>query len=366
MKKNKNNLKEPFVRIVKRDNIKIQNIICIYAIAIIIGLFLSGIISVMFSHKGLGDFFESLFTGALGSERKIWLLLQDTSLLLGTSMALLPAFKMKFWNLGGNGQILVGCLSAIACMFYLGGKIDDSIIIPIMLLASVVSGAVWAAIPAIFRAKFNTNESLFTLMMNYIAQGLVSLCITIWVKSGSGVLSPISYGNIPDIGNKYLLPIILFVGITILMHIYLRSSKHGYEISVVGESINTAKYVGIKVDKVIIRTMVLSGAIAGLVGFILAGSINHTISTASANNMGFTGIMTTWLAAFNPLIIILTSFFITFISKGMVEVRKTFMFTNDSISNIVVGIIYFAVIICSFFINYKLVFRKKEKEEIKK
>lgn len=366
MKKNKNNLKEPFVRIVKRDNIKVQKVILIYVLAVICGLLLSSLISVMFSQKGLGDFFKSLFTGALGSERKIWLLLQDTSLLLGTSMALLPAFKMKFWNLGGNGQILVGCLAAIACMFYLGGKVDDSIIILLMLIASVAAGAIWAAIPAIFRAKFNTNESLFTLMMNYIAQGLVSLCITIWVKSGSGVLVPIPYGNIPDIGNKYFLPIILFIVITILMHIFLRSSKHGYEISVVGESINTAKYVGIKVDKVIIRTMILSGAIAGLVGFVLAGSVNHTISTASANNMGFTGIMATWLASFNPLIIILTSFFITFISKGMVEVRKTFMFTNDSISNIVVGIVYFAVIICSFFINYKLVFRKKEKEEIKK
>ena len=366
MKKNNNNLKEPLVRIVKRDNIKIQKIILIYSIAIIGGLLLSGLISMMFSDKNLVDFFQSLFTGAFGSERKFWLLLQDTSLLLGTSMALLPAFKMKFWNLGGNGQILVGCLAAIACMFYLGGKVDDSIIIPLMLLASVTAGAIWAAIPAIFKAKFNTNESLFTLMMNYIAQGLVSFCIAVWVKSGSGVLAPISYGNIPDIGNKYLLPIILFVLITVLMHVYLRSSKHGYEISVVGESINTAKYVGIKVDKVIIRTMILSGAIAGLVGFILAGSINHTISTASANNMGFTGIMATWLATFNPLMIILTSFFITFISKGMVEVRKTFMFTNDSISNIVVGIVYFAVIVCSFFINYKIVFKKNEKEEIKK
>ena len=158
----------------------------------------------------------------------------------------------------------------------------------------------------------------------------------------------------------------MFVVITVLMYIYLRFSKHGYEISVVGESVNTAKYVGIKVDKVIVRTMLLSGAIAGIVGFVLAGSINHTISTTSANNMGFTGIMVTWLAAFNPLIMILTSFFITFISNGMVEVRKTFMFTNDSISNIVVGIVYFAIIVCPFFINYKLVFRKHEKEEIKK
>lgn len=366
MKKNTNNLKEPFVRIVKRDNITISKVIIIYSVALIVGLLLSGVICTLFSSKNLIDFFESLFNGAFGSERKLWLLLQDTSLLLGTSIALLPAFKMKFWNLGGNGQILIGCLSAIACMFYLGGKVDDSVIILLMLLASVFSGALWAVIPAIFKAKFNTNESLFTLMMNYIAQGLVSLCITIWVKTGSGILAPIPYGNIPEIGNKYLLPIILFTLITILMYIYLRFSKHGYEISVVGESINTAKYVGIKVNKVIIRTMILSGAIAGLVGFVLAGSINHTISTVSANNMGFTGIMTTWLATFNPLIMILTSFFITFISKGMIDVRKTFMFTNDAISNIVVGIIYFIVIVCSFFINYKLIFRKKDKEEIKK
>lgn len=364
--KKKSNSKEPFVRIVKRDNIKIKNIILIYSIAVIGGLLISSFISMLFSDKGLVAFFQSLFEGAFGSDRKFWLLLQDTALLLGTSMALLPAFKMKFWNLGGNGQILIGCLAAIACMFYLGGKVDDGIIIPIMLFASVFAGALWALIPAFFKAKFNTNESLFTLMMNYIAQGLVSLFITIWVKSGSGVLAPIQYGNIPDIGNKYLLPIILFAIITVVMHIYLRFSKHGYEISVVGESINTAKYVGIKVDKVIIRTMIVSGAIAGLVGFVLAGSINHTINTTSANNMGFTGIMATWLAVFNPLLIILTSFFITFISKGMMQVRKTFMFTNDSISNIVVGVVYFAVIICSFFINYRLVFRKKEKEEIKK
>ncbi len=366
MKKDKSDLKEPLVRIVKRDNIKLPKIILIYAVAIIAGLLLSGFVSILFSEKGIGDFFQSLFAGAFGSERKIWLLLQETSLLLGTSIALLPAFKMKFWNLGGNGQILVSCLAAIACMFYLGGNVSDSVIIPLMLVTSVVAGALWAVIPAIFKAKFNTNESLFTLMMNYIAQGLVSLCITIWVKSGSGVLSPLEHGNIPEIGNKYLLPIIMFVLVTVFMHIYLRSAKHGYEISVVGESINTAKYVGIKVDKVIIRTMIFSGAIAGLVGFILAGSINHTISTASANNMGFTGIMATWLASFNPLLVMLTSFFITFISKGMVEVRKTFMFTNDSISNIVVGIVYFAVIICTFFINYKLVFRKKEKEDFKK
>jgi simple sugar transport system permease protein len=286
-------------------------------------------------------------------------LLQDTALLLGVAVALGPAFKMKFWNLGGNGQILVGCLAAISCMFYLGGKIPDALLILIMTVASIIAGAVWGVLPAIFKAHFDTNESLFTLMLNYIATGLVSMFITIWVKSGSGVLEPLKAGNFPDLfGSKYLLTVLVFFILAVLMFIYLKYTKHGYEIAVVGDSPNTAKYIGIDVKRVIIRTMIISGALAGVVGLFLAGGIHHTISTASANNMGFTAIMATWLAAFNPLVMMGTCFFIIFISRGMVEVRGNFGFTNDSIANIVIGLVYFCVIACSFFITYRVVFRK--------
>jgi len=274
-------------------------------------------------------------------------------------VALVPAFKMKFWNLGGNGQILVGCLAAIACMFYLGGKLPDAVLILLMTVASIVAGAVWGLLPAIFKAHFGTNESLFTLMLNYIATGLVSMFITIWVKSGSGVLVPLNWGHFPELfGNKYLLTVLVFVILAVLMYVYLNYTKHGYEIAVVGDSPNTAKYIGIDVKRVIIRTMIISGALAGIVGLFLAGGIHHTISTASANNMGFTAIMATWLAAFNPLVMIGTCFFIIFISRGMVEVRGDFGFTNDSIANIVIGLVYFCVIACSFFITYRVVFRK--------
>ena len=185
------------------------------------------------------------------------------------------------------------------------------------------------------------------------------MCITIWVKSGSGVLVPLSSGNFPEIfGSKYLLTVIVFFVLAVLMFIYLKYTKHGYEIAVVGDSPNTAKYIGINVKRVIIRTMLLSGALAGVVGLFLAGNIHHTISTASANNMGFTAIMATWLAAFNPLVMMGTCFFIIFISRGMVEVRAGFGFTNDSIANIVIGLVYFCVIACSFFITYRIVFRK--------
>ena len=351
--------KEPLLRLVKRDVLSKKKVVLIYAIAIVASLILSSLICSLFSSKNPLSFFVSLFNGALGSSRRIWLLLQDTALLLGVAVALVPAFKMKFWNLGGNGQILVGCLAAISCMFYLGGKLPDPLLILIMTVASVTAGAIWGVLPAIFKAYFDTNESLFTLMLNYIATGLVSMFITIWVKSGSGVLEPLSSGNFPDLfGSKYLLTVLVFFVLAVFMYVYLKYTKHGYEIAVVGDSPNTAKYIGIDVKKVIIRTMIMSGALAGIVGLFLAGGIHHTISTASANNMGFTAIMATWLAAFNPLVMMGTCLFIIFISRGMVEVRASFGFTNDSIANIVIGLVYFCVIACSFFITYKVVFRK--------
>ena len=366
MKQIEHNKKEPLFHIIKRDSISIQKKIALYAGAIVLGLLLGGIICSLFSSKNPIDFFASLFKGAVGTSRRIWLLLQDTALLLGVSLALAPAFRMKFWNLGGNGQILMGCLSYVAAMFYLGGKLPDIVVTLIGLGAGIIVGAIWALIPALFKAFFNTNESLFTLMMNYIASGLVATAITVWVKTGSGVLTPLNNGGIPELGNKHLLTILVFFLLAGAMYAYLKYSKQGYEISVVGESTNTAKYIGISVRKVIIRTMIISGAIAGLVGAFIGGAIDHTVATSSASNMGFTAIMTSWLAAFNPLVMIASSFFITFVSKGMTQVRKDFSFTNDAIANIVIGIIYFVVIAVTFFLSYRVVFREGAFDGVKK
>ena len=366
MKLTEHNKKEPLFHIVKRDSISVQKKIALYAGAIVLGLLLGGIICSLFSSKNPIDFFASLFKGAVGTSRRIWLLLQDTALLLGVSLALAPAFRMKFWNLGGNGQILMGCLSYVGTMYYLGGKLPDFLVMLLGLIAGVAVGALWALIPALFKAFFNTNESLFTLMMNYIASGLVGTCLTIWVKTGSGVLTPLNNGGIPEVGNKHLLTILLFFILAGAMYAYLKYSKQGYEISVVGESTNTAKYIGISVRKVIIRTMIISGAIAGLVGAFVGGAIDHTVSTSSASNMGFTAIMTSWLAAFNPLVMIASSLFITFVSKGMTQVRKDFSFTNDAIANIVIGIIYFVVIAVTFFLSYRVVFREGAFDGVKK
>ena len=352
-------IKEPLFHVIKRGEINTKKRVSIYAAAVLISLVITSVFCVISSAENNPfQMFISLISGVFETERRIWLFLRDTALLLTVSMALVPAFKMKFWNLGANGQILMGCLVCVACMHNLGGKVSEVLLVLIMIVSSVSVGVVWALLPAVFKAFFKTNESLFTLMLNYIAAGLVTVTIAVWAPMGSGSLSPEEYGHLPDIGNRYLLTIIVATLVTAFIYFYMKRSKHGFELAVVGESENTARYVGINVQKVVIRTLALSGGICGLVGLLIGGSINHTVSSTIVNNMGFTAIMTTWLGKCNPLIIIGTCAFITFVSQGMGQVKQDFGFYNDAIGNVVLGIIYFFIIGCEFFISYKVIFRK--------
>ena len=228
-------------------------------------------------------------------------------------------------------------------------------------------GVLWGVIPAFFKAKFNTNETLFTLMMNYVAMQLVSFCIVFWENPKDsntvGVINSATQGGwLPSIfGQKYRLNIIVVAVITVIMYIYLKYSKHGYEISVVGESENTAKYIGINVKKVIIRTMALSGALCGIAGFLLVSGTDHSITTNTVSGMGFTAIMVSWLAKFNPIVMTLTSFLIVFLERGAGEIAMSFQL-NESISDILTGIILFFIIGSEFFVNYKIRLRGKHVE----
>ena len=363
------NKKEPFFHIVKRDALPWYQAVGIRAVAIVLALVLCGILTTITTGIDPIEVYKSIFTGAFGTERKTWITLQNLSILLLIALALTPAFKMKFWNIGGEGQVLIGGLAAGACMICLGDKLPNVVLILVMVLASIVAGAFWGFVPAFFKAKWNTNETLSTLMMNYIATQLVAFYTIVWeVPKGSGKIGIINQnsnaGWLPQIfGSKYLLSIVVAIVVTLLMYIYLNYSKQGYEISVVGESENTAKYVGIKVEKVIVRTMLLSGAVCGLVGLLLVGGINHTITTTIAGGQGFTGVLVSWMSKFNPLTMVFSSFLIIFMDRGAGEISTAFGL-NHSYADILTGIILFFIIGCEFFISYRLQFRKKAEKEV--
>lgn len=370
MAKNNNTVHEPLFHIVKRDSMPKLNSLLIRIGSILFALIFCGILTMVLTGENPISVYVTMFEGAFGSTRKFWKLMQSLAMLLCVSLALTPAFKMRFWNIGGEGQVLIGGLATTACMILLGDKVPNGLLILIMVVASVLAGAIWAIIPAIFKAKFNTNETLFTLMMNYVGIQLVSYFCMYWENpKGAGKIGIINRateaGWFPTIGGQnYLLNIIIVAIITVAMYIYLKYSKHGYEIAVVGESENTARYIGINVNKVILRTMALSGAVCGIAGLLLVGGTDHTISTSTADGRGFTAIMVSWLGKFNPIYMIFTSLLLVFLDAGADQISMIFGL-NQSFSEIITGIILFFIIGSEFFINYQLKFRKRENKEVK-
>lgn len=364
MASEKNLKREPLAYISKRDNVSLIYRIAVRAIAIVLALIVCGVVTKVLTGDNPISIYQTIVHGAVGKGRLL-VTIHDIAILLCISLAVTPAFRMRFWNTGAEGQVLIGCLATAACMFWLGGKVPNGVLILIMTVSAIVSGMIWGVIPAIFKAQWKTNETLFTLMMNYVAIQLVEYFLKIADKSGSNVVGPdlLSHGWLPDIfGVKYLLNIIIVAVITVLMQIYLKYSKHGYEISVVGESENTARYIGINVKKVIIRTMLVSGAICGLAGLLLVGGSSHSIDSNLVGGRGFTAIMVSWLGKFNPITMILTTLLLVFLGRGADEVTSKFGLNGD-FSDILTGIILFFIIGCEFFINYKINFSHRKKEE---
>ena len=356
--------REPFAYISKKDGVSLTYRITVRAAAIVLALVVCGIVTKVLTGDNPISIYQTIVHGAVGKGRLL-VTIHDIAILLCISLAVTPAFRMRFWNTGAEGQVLIGCLATAACMFWLGGKVPNGVLILIMTVAAIVSGMIWGVIPAIFKAQWKTNETLFTLMMNYVAIQLVEYFLKIADKSGSNVVGPdlLSHGWLPDIfGIKYLLNIIIVAVITVLMQIYLKYSKHGYEISVVGESENTARYIGINVKKVIIRTMLVSGAICGLAGLLLVGGSSHSIDSNLVGGRGFTAIMVSWLGTINPNTMILTTLLLVFLGRGADEVTSKFGLNGD-FSDILTGIILFFIIGCEFFINYKINFSRRKKEE---
>ncbi len=259
--------KKSLFHITKRDALPWYQAFAIRGGAIVLALIVCAVVTMLLTGENPLSIYGTIFHGAFGTARKSWVTFQNLAVLLGISLAVTPAFKMRFWNIGAEGQVLIGCLATAACMICLGDKLPNALLILVMLVAAVAAGALWGFLPSFFKAKWNTNETLFTLMMNYIATQLAAFFIIIWeVPKGAGKIGVINQnseaGWLPVIGGqKYLLVILVVAVMTLLMYVYLNYSKHGYEIAVVGESRRTASYAGIKVDRVIVRTMVLSGAV---------------------------------------------------------------------------------------------------------
>ncbi|GAA0180665.1 ABC transporter permease [Clostridium sediminicola] len=350
------------LRIVKKGETTRLQTVVITAIAIILAILATSLFIVALGFNPL-EVYASMLKGAFGSNSKIRRTIIIAIPLLITSLGIAVAFKMKFWNIGGEGQILMGAFGAafIALNF---SFLPKPIVLILMAIFGMLAGGLWALIPAVLKSKWGTNETIVTLMMNYIALKWVTyLQYDKWKDPKSLGFPKIanfdSNAVLPRIFNIHIGWIIALI-LVVVMYIFMNYTKKGYEISVLGESKKTAQYAGINVSKTMITAILLSGGLCGLVGMIQASAVSSTLSVTVSGGVGFTAIIVTWLGSLSAPIILVVSILFAALLQGGAYIQTAFGIP-EAAALVLQGMILFFVLGSDFFIKYKVVFEKENK-----
>lgn len=356
---NENSLvKKPFIHISRRSDVSKKTTIIVRVVTILSALLMCGLVSTIVAPGSFLDFYIYIYEGTLFSFNTLLATIWNAGLLLLIAAAITPAFKMKFWNIGAEGQVLMGALGAVIIMKFVAPSIPNALALLLMLVFSIVFSSIWAFIPSLFKALFNTNETLFTLMMNYIAIGIVasfSLRYKAPTSTALGIINQDTHqGWLPEIGGyKYIINIIVIIVLVVLVWGYLKFSKHGYEIAVLNGSERTAEYVGINVKTVTMRTMILCGVLCGIAGFLIVAGASHTVSDTVVGGRGFTAVMISWLGHFNPLEMALYALLNEFISTGGRNAAGNLGYSVE-VARVLSGLFFLAILTSEFFTNFRI------------
>ena len=349
------------IKIAKREEVSKNHALLVRTVAIILALIFTGIFIMIIGYNPL-VVFKEMFLGAVGTQMRLQETIHKAVPLIITSLGILVAFKMKFWNIGAEGQIMMGALGASYIALNYGEAMTRPVLLLSMALASMVCGGIWALIPAFFKVKMGTNETIFTLMLNYVAIKIVQyLQFGPWKDPAAT-----GFPKIPNFPQNAILPSVMGIHIgwiialilTVIMYIFIKYTKKGYEIEVVGESINTAKYAGMNVNWIILFAITLSGGLIGLVGMIQASALEKTLTYTLSGGYGYTAIITAWLSGLKAQYVLITSIAFAILLQGGSFVQVS-MQIPSAVAGMMQGIILFFVLGSEFFIKYKLVRRAK-------
>jgi simple sugar transport system permease protein len=338
-------------------------------VAIIVALILGGIL-IAFAGGNPFASYAHIAEASFGSIGVLSDTIVKATPIILTALACSIAFRMKLWNIGAEGQFIMGAwgASAIVLTPVLAAESSRWLFIPVMAIAGMAMGAVWGYIPGYLKAKFNVNEIISTLMMNYIAVSWANFWVFgVWTEGGFQ-MSP----RFPETAwlprlSEYAETVPLFRGLTthaglllgiiaaIVLWFIIFRSRWGYEIRLIGDNPRAAKYAGINITRNTIWVMMLSGALAGLGGMSEVAGVVHRLQTAPiAAGYGFTGIIVAWLAKLNPLVIILVSVLFGALILAGREIQPS------GVPKMIQGIILVCLIASDFMLRYRVRFVRGE------
>ena len=360
--------------LVRRADAQLKRTLIYYAIGILVSLVIGAIILLVLGINPF-DYYGKMFTiGLVGNRygyKSIEGLLKIFVPLLITSLALSLSFKMRFWNIGGEGEFLIGAIAAAIVAFNSSG-LPNFVTVFLMCAAAMLSSGIIGIAIAALKVRFNTNETLMTLMINYIMLyviryiGETKADWNFFLREDS---ERPKFGTFPDsavmsgipLGKFNLLwSVIIALLLTGIIYVYLKYTKQGYEISVVGDSSATAKYAGMSVGKIVLRTMFISSALIGLAA-ALSVSAAGTISDTCTNNVGWTGIIVAWLSKLSVPAVFVTSILISILQYGCQAAATQYPAIDSNFADLLQGLILFSVLVADFVANFKIV----KKEEAK-
>lgn len=351
------------IHIVKKDVPKTRDKIVIRVLAVLAALLVASII-VIFANANPIDLYIGIIQGCFGNLHRFSATIQKMVPLLVLSLGVMVAFKMRFWNIGAEGQFLMGAVGATLVV-----RLFPDLPMPLMILTmgviAFIFGAIWLLIPAFFKARFGTNETLFTLMMNYIALTLViSLQYDFWKDPAANGMPKIANfpvnALLPGISG-FNLSIVFVLIIVIFVYYFMNYSKTGFEITVLGESENTARYLGINVTKTIIIAALISGGLCGLVGMFQTAGISGALSVEITGGLGFTAIIVAWLSGLKVPFVIVNSFIFAVLLQGGSYIQTAFQIPG-SVAEMIQAIILFFILGSEFALHYRFVSDKKKQE----
>ena len=349
------------IRIIKRSDMPKRQEIIIRIAAVLMSIVFAGLILVIFGLNPL-KIFATIIKGSLGTEIRIQQTIIRAIPLTITALGIIVAFKMRFWNIGAEGQITMGAFGATWVALNLPETLPMPVMLLLMMIAAMLCGGIWAFIPAMFKAKMGTNETIFTLMMNYIAIKFVTyLQYGPWMDPNAG-----GFPKIAKFPANAVLPSVFGINIgwiimllfVVFVHIFMNYTKKGYEIAVVGESVETARYAGMNISRIIITAMLISGGMCGIVGMIQSSAIEKTLISNIAGGYGFTAIIPAWLSRLNAVSALIVCLAFAMLIQGGTYLQVS-LGISSAVSSIVQGTILFFVLGSEFFLQYKVIFGKK-------
>ncbi len=346
----------------KRESVSRRATVLVPVVSFVVSLIFGAILLAV---SGANPFvtYAAMVKGAVGSWYGITETLVKAIPLMLTGLAVSIAFRMRFWNIGAEGQLTLGGVAAAGVALYWSQGLPGWTVLPLAILAGIVAGALWAGIPAVLKAYLKVDETLTTLMLNYVAI-LYSehLYYIAWRAPGynSGTAKFPETAWLPQIAGRANVGLIFAIILAILLWLVFKYTRWGFELKIIGENQTAARYLGINIARNIVLALLLSGALSGLAGACEVLGLSRRLQQGLSVGYGYTAIIVAWMAQLNPIVILFVAILMAALLVGGDQIQMK-MRLPASVGLVLQGMILIPMLAGTIFTEYRIRIVRPEK-----